>query len=395
MEMHRYIKHSVAWWIVSITLLAITVGCVVMGILLQKGRKTLEAAPLVVDDVCLEDYNYIDVYYMSEWIYKVTLGGGEQEVFYMAWDADDYGYLVRLTDEQYAQFSDIVDYTNIEDANLPDSTGQVAQGLSTLSADFPANDLPSNDTMPTDAPQIAKPDPVRLSGIIRTIPKDYLADIASYYDMTTADFIDYYGDYYIDGTITPTELDNTFFYYALYVFVLASGFLLSAIGYTSQLSKELKYLKRNGLLERAESEFRYLKGDPRSDALVSTAFIYGRHQNIVLPLADVLWIYRHDIKLLFARSVIVQLMTYDGRAYALRMSRGTSRRTADAIVQAVAARNPEVLVGLTRENHRLYDQKVPRIKQQYVRVGLIWAVCIIVWIVVSIVLNIALQHILA
>ena len=80
-------------------------------------------------------------------------------------------------------------------------------------------------------------------------------------------------------------------------------------------------------------------------------------------------------------------MTYDGRAYALRMSRGASRRTADAIVQAVAARNPEVLVGLTRENHRLYDRQVPRTKQQYVRVGLIWAV----WIAASIIMNVVLR----
>ena len=120
---------------------------------------------------------------------------------------------------------------------------------------------------------------------------------------------------------------------------------------------------------------------------MSTAFIYGRHMNLVLPLTDVLWVYRHEMKLLFFRSLVVQLMTYDGRVYGLKLSRGSSRRTADAIVQAVAARSPEVLVGLTRENHRLYDQQVPRIKQQYIRVGLIWAI----WIVAAIVLNVVLR----
>ena len=391
MEMRRYIKHSAAWWIVTVVLLVITAGCVVMGILLQKSRSTVEAAPLAVDDVYLEDYSYLDVYYMSEWVYKVTLGSGEREVFYIAWDADDYGYLVRLSDEQYAQFADIVDYTLSEDSNFQDVTGQTAPSPAPLSADIPAADLPADDTTPADTPQAARPDPVRLTGIICAMPEDYLADIAANYDMTSEEFIDYYGAYYIDGTMTPEDLDNNFFYFALLAFFLAATFLITAIAYSSQLSKELKRLKKAGLLERAESEFHYLKGDPRADALVSTAFIYGRHQNIVLPLTDVLWVYRHDIKVLFSKSVVVQLMAYDGRAYALRMSRGASRRTADAIVQAVAARNPEALVGLTRENHRLYDQQVPRTKQQYIRVGLIWAV----WIAVSVIANIVLRIIWA
>lgn len=392
MEMRRYIKHSAAWWIVTVILLMVTAGCVVMGILLQKSRSTVEAAPLAVDDVYLEDYSYLDVYYMSEWVYKVTLGNGEREVFYIAWDNDDYGYLVRLSDEQYAQFTDIVDYTLSEDSNSLDATGQTAPSPAPLSADIPADGTtPADDTAPTDTPQAARPDPMRLTGIICAMPEDYLADIAVNYDMTTEAFIDYYGAYYIDGTMTPEDLDNNFFYFALLAFFLAATFLITAIAYSSQLSKELKRLKKAGLLERAESEFHYLKGDPRADALVSTAFIYGRHQNIVLPLTDVLWVYRHDIKVLFSKSVVVQLMAYDGRAYALRMSRGASRRTADAIVQAVAARNPEALVGLTRENHRLYDQQVPRIKQQYIRVGLIWAV----WIAVSVIMNIVLRIIWA
>lgn len=386
MEMRRYVKHSAAWWVVTIILLAVTVGCVVMGILLQKSRKAIEATPLAVDDVYLDDYNYIDVQYMTEWVYKVTLGTGEQEVFYIAWDAEDYGYLVRLEDAQYAQFADIVAYTYSGEPDVPSGAGQ-AQGLSPLSADIPADDLPDSSDDPGDTPQAVKPAPVRLSGVIRTIPEDYLADLASHEELTNEAFLQYYGDYYIDGTMTPSDLDNDCFFAALLVFCFASVFLISAIAYSSQLSRELKRLRKAGLLDRAESEFHYLKGDPRSDALLSTAFIYGRHQNIVLPLSDVLWVYRHDIKLLFAKSVVVQLMTYDGRAYALRMSRGASRRTADAIVQAVAARNPEVLVGLTRENHRLYDRQVPRTKQQYVRVGLIWAV----WIAASIIMNVVLR----
>ena len=142
--------------------------------------------------------------------------------------------------------------------------------------------------------------------------------------------------------------------------------LVSAASYTAQLNSTLKQLKKGKLLERAESEFHYLEGDRRSDALVSTAFLYGRRQNIVLPLADVLWVYRHDLKLLWAKSTVVELLTYDGRSITLQLKRGGSRRTADAIVQAVSARNPEALVGLNRENQRLYSQQVPHAKRKRV-----------------------------
>ena len=142
--------------------------------------------------------------------------------------------------------------------------------------------------------------------------------------------------------------------------------LASAALYTAQLNSTLKQLKKGKLLERAESEFHYLEGDRRSDALVSTAFLYGRRQNIVLPLADVLWVYRHDLKLLWAKRTVVELLTYDGRSITLRLERGGSRRMADAIVQSVSARNPEALVGLNRENQRLYSQQVPHAKRKRV-----------------------------
>ena len=63
---------------------------------------------------------------------------------------------------------------------------------------------------------------------------------------------------------------------------------------------------------------------------------------------------------------MVELLTYDGRSITLQLKRGGSRRTADAIVQAVSARNPEALVGLNRENQRLYSQQVPHAKRKRV-----------------------------
>lgn len=371
MEMRRYIRHSAAWWIVAAVLLAVTAGCAVLGVLRQKGMEAVEPTPLPEGEVYLDDYHYIDVQYMSDWIYKVTHGDGDQELFYIAWDAEGYGYLVRLDEAQFARFSDIVAYTAGQTSDLLDVTGQSDEPLSPLSADIPGEGGVDTPTEPTD-----KPAPVRLSGMICATPEDYIADIASKDGTTSEEFITYYGDYYIDATKKPTDLDNDFLWMALLVLLFAVIFLAQAMVYSVQLGRELKRLRKAGLLERAESEFHYLQGDLRSDALVSTAFIYGRRQNLALPLADVLWVYRHETKMLGFRSMVVQLLTYDGRSYALRLRRGTGRRTADAIVQAVGSRNPEALVGLTRENHRLYDQQVPRTRLQSTHIGVAWLAAI-------------------
>ena len=64
----------------------------------------------------LGDYNYIDVQYMTTWAYRVTLGDGRKLVFYLAEDTEGYGYLVQLSDAEYARYADIVDYTYADDS---------------------------------------------------------------------------------------------------------------------------------------------------------------------------------------------------------------------------------------------------------------------------------------
>ena len=222
----------------------------------------------------------------------------------------------------------------------------------------------------------AMPDelPVRLAGVLCTVPKAYLPDLAEVDGSTVEEYVDYYGDYYIDAAMTPADLNNGFRTGAVSAFAVGVILLLQSAVFSVQFRKELRRLEERGLLERAEYAFQNARGDLYGNVRLSDTFIYGRHAALARPLTDVLWVYRHEMKLLFFRSLVVQLMTYDGRVYGLKLSRGSSRRTADAIVQAVAARNSGVLVGRTRENGLRYDRQVPRIRQQRVRRIVLWAV---------------------
>ena len=315
MEMRRYVRHSPAWWIVGGILALLTAGCIVLGLLAQRDSAAAEAVP-IGDDIYLGDYNYIDVQYMTTWAYRVTLGDGRKLVFYLAEDTEGYGYLVQLNDAEYARYADIVDYTYADDSGdgaVPDDTA-----------------APSELAVYIPLTETTAPAPVRLVGVICETPEAYIDDIAAAVGMTAEDFVYTYGDYYIDSELTPDTGSSFWSFIASFLGLAAFVLLASAALYTAQLNITLKQLKKGKLLERAESEFHYLEGDRRSDALVSTAFLYGRRQNIVLPLADVLWVYRHDLKLLWAKSTVVELLTYDGRSITLQLKRGGSRRTAAA-----------------------------------------------------------------
>ena len=106
MEMRRYVRHSPAWWIVGGILALLTAGCIVLGLLAQRDSAAAEAVP-IGDEIYLGDYNYIDVQYMTTWAYRVTLGDGHKLVFYLAEDTEGYGYLVQLSDAEYARYADI------------------------------------------------------------------------------------------------------------------------------------------------------------------------------------------------------------------------------------------------------------------------------------------------
>lgn len=261
MEMRRYVRHSPAWWIVGGILALLTAGCIVLGLLAQRDSAAVEAVP-IGDEIYLGDYNYIDVQYMTTWAYRVTLGDGHKLVFYLAEDTEGYGYLVQLNDAEYARYADIVDYTYADDSGdgaVPDDTA-----------------APSELAVYIPLTETTAPAPVRLVGVICETPEAYIDDIAAAVGMTAEDFVYTYGDYYIDSELTP-DMGNSFWsLIASFLGLAAFVLLVSAASYTAQLNSTLKHLKKGKLLERAESEFHYLEGDRRSDALVSTAFLYGR-----------------------------------------------------------------------------------------------------------------------
>ena len=246
MEMQRYIKHAAGWWWITAACMVIAICCMVKAVQVQRYREAMEPSPLLVGEEQAGDYSYIDVMYMTDWAYQVTDRSGSEKVFYFAGDADGYVYLVRLSDAQHAKFA-------------------------AISGELPA--------------------PVRLTGVLCTVPKRNIPDLAEVDGTTIEEYIAYYGDYYIDAVMTPADMNNGFLTGAIAAFTAAVILLLQSAVFSVQFIKEMKRLKREGLLERAEYEFQRARGDLHAAVRLSDTFIYGRHSNLARPLTDVLWVY--------------------------------------------------------------------------------------------------------
>lgn len=297
MEMQRYIKHAAGWWWITAACMVIAICCMVKAVQVERYREAMEPSPLLVGEEQAGDYSYTDVMYMTDWAYQVTDRSGSEKVFYFAGDADGYVYLVRLSDAQYAEFA-------------------------AISGELPV--------------------PVRLTGVLCTVSKRYIPDLAEADGTTIEEYIAYYGDYYIDAVMMPADMDNGFLTGAIAAFTAAVILLLQSAVFSVQFMKEMKRLKREGLLERAEYEFQRARGDLHAAVRLSDTFIYGRHSNLARPLTDVLWVYWRE-----GGVVDVHLLTTDGRDCMLRLSGDAACRSAEEILQAVSVRNAKVLVGRT------------------------------------------------
>lgn len=389
MSMKRYVKQSRGYWIAALVLILFTAACSIPAILARKQLPDMTPQDIFAGDVYLGSYYTVDVQYMTSWIYRINYDDGSSDVFYLAGDRDNYGFVLSMSEEQLQKYQQIVSYTASDDCDLLTPQDSPADS---------GDDDPSSDGGTTAAPlaaalplTTAKPAAVPFAGIACTLPEEAMQVLAEYMDMSEADFTACYGDYYLDGKLTPADLQTDWLYALLVPIVYVLILVACAVVYDVQFGKQRKRLESTRLWDRAVSEFDHMDTDYRSAVTVSTAFLYARRRNIVLPLADVAWVYQQQRKLLWARRIALIMLTHDARCYQVVLDKHASRRYADAVISAISNRNPDVLVGLTRENKDIYRQEVPHAKMVVVRPWLAlllgWAIYFLTQLVLRLLLT--------
>lgn len=373
MSMKRYVKQSRGWWIAALVLFLLLAACAIPVVHIHRARQDVTPQGLYDADVYLGDYYTVDVQYMTSWVYRVDYSDGTSDVFYLMADPDNLGSVISMSDEQYEDFKAIVEYTASEDCDLllPQEPAEGETEL--LAAMIPL--------------AVEKPRPIAFAGVACSLPEKILSSLAQYMEMSEDEFVSYYGDYYLDGKRLPSDAMADILYifpaYGVYLLIIGG----CAISYDAVYRKMRKRLQAQHLWERAVSEFSYLKADPRGKVAISNAFLYVRRRNIVLPLADVAWVYQIQQKLPGAKRIVVVLMTHDAKNYQVVLGKRASHRYADAIISAISHRNPDVLVGLTRENRDIYHQEVPKARMAVARPWLAFVAALVGYFVIRLILN--------
>lgn len=203
------------------------------------------------------DYVYLDIVGVSDWIYKYT-HRYVTTYYYSAEDAEGYYYMLELPKSDFNKMTAQQEYWNRTDDSAP------------------------------------MPEPYRVYGQAHMIPTGRISDFAEYWELSTEDFVSYFGDRYIDVGASDEGTNNTLWAMGS----LFSGlFFLLLAGENRKVKKTMKYcldlLASKGELDAAAAELSdgsaAIIGDDMARA--SANYLFGRKTGCILRYDDIAYCY--------------------------------------------------------------------------------------------------------
>ena len=141
---------------------------------------------------------------------------------------------------------------------------------------------------------------------------------------------------------------------------LAAAFTLFLIGLIkgSTERRAIRRLEERGLLEQAAAELESdaVQREFKDRVRLGTRFLFGKGMGLAAAWDDVLWAYRSNISYYYAVSVRrLMICTADKKAHMLNYR---NRQTDEicALMDAFAARNPEIRLGYSLDNRRAWQE---------------------------------------
>lgn len=268
-------------------------------------------------------YAYLDVQLLSDWTLRVT--GDSSYTYYEAMDPDENWFIVALDD---ATAERLQPYTDAYNYNFTDG-----------------------------APEAPIPEPTRITGMTYPLSSDDVDSLASSYSVTSTEYTNFFGEYYLDEGTNPGNIDL-----ALCVIGAAFSFviLLVLLGISSSARQNYKRsearLYELGKTDDAEFDFTNLQNQrfERSKFVLGEHFAYSGETGVIAALEDVAWLYKRQQR---SHGVVVstQLMAglKNGRQVTLA-NRFVTDELIEAVSAAVVRENPEVILGYSFDYARRY-----------------------------------------
>jgi hypothetical protein len=262
---------------------------------------------------------YIDVVGISNWLYDY-----DGAVYYSAEDAEGYLYTVRLSDKQLKEMSAQADYWNRETETAP------------------------------------MPEPYRLVGYVQKATDNIRESLAQSWGITEAEYLEYFGENFINATTNlGAEKSAGWFIGALF-----SGLFwllcLVLYGRAASVSRKcLAVLENNCLLEKAAQQLKNKEAQlviGKNRGILTQDFIFGRGTGAVLAYNDILWAYQQDAKRNFmnVNSYLIAATGWMGTQNIVDLNAPDKTGCICDALAVISRRNPNVLLGFTKENRRAY-----------------------------------------
>lgn len=214
--------------------------------------------------------------------------------------------------------------------------------------------------------------PIRITGITKKVPSDIKKLAIEYYNegvdkdkqLKVSDFDSWFGAVYID--LEAQDLNNADIAYVIAGLVMIFGFAFTVAG-----GLAVRRFKKK--VERLEPEERQKIDKEMNDPeafYYKNAHTYLTKNYIVnfmstfeaIPYKEVIWVYKFELRQNGIKSQqSIQVMTKDGKNHTIATLTALTKKANDVfneILETVAERSTNALIGYTKENREKVKEKI-------------------------------------
>lgn len=299
--------------IASFVLAALTLIFLVMAMTnLSVDKDT--AVDLAYNRESVGEYAYIDIKSFDEWACKY-----DDDTYYVVYDASNKVYNVILTDAQVSKM-----------VKASDSSDEYAHYFNGS---------------------------YRIYGLVKSTHSKVKSMIEEVYNLESGEYYDYFGSTHLDAS--ENYKTNTLWMWL--TFAIFSGLFTLIFG-AVWIGQERSFSRENSGYTEEECA-RAIKlldeTDKKQKVIIDDEFLIGRNNGMLVKYSDILWIYERVSKsygITTGKDLCINT-SHNNRFFLPTKGKEKDQQIAD-MMNLIAQKNPEVMIGFTDVNSRAYRQMV-------------------------------------
>lgn len=204
------------------------------------------------------------------------------------------------------------------------------------------------------------PAPYRLVGLVQTTPENVRSSLAQSWDITPAQYDNFFGDLLLNATTSANaQASSGWFVGALFSFLFALLCAVFQFRAAGVAKKCLARLEETGMLEKAAQQLDNPVNQTiigKNKAILTADFLFGKGTGAALAYSDILWCYQQDRRRNFtvANSYLTAGTAFLAPQGVIDLNKPDKEGIIGDALMIISQKNPQTLVGYSRENSREY-----------------------------------------